>query len=69
MGTFRQGITLISADGQRREVLLAQVDTGATFSSAPAEVLERLGVRRERRVRLRRANGQVETRDLGSVCV
>lgn len=43
MGMFRHSMTLISPDGQRREELLAQVDTGATFSSAPAEVLERLG--------------------------
>jgi hypothetical protein len=77
MGTFRQNITLISADGQRREELDAQgeggsfgaslkarVDTGATFSSAPADVLERLGVRRERSVRLRMANGQREQRAL-----
>ncbi len=67
MGTFRHSMTLISADGQRREEINAQVDTGATFSSAPAEVLERLGVRREDVVRLRLASGQVQERSLGFV--
>ncbi|MBI4202245.1 MAG: hypothetical protein HY532_03920 [Chloroflexi bacterium] len=65
MRTFRHSITLISADGQRRVELQAQVDTGATFSSAPGEVLERLGVRPESRVRLRLANNAVEERLLG----
>ncbi|MBI2172454.1 MAG: aspartyl protease [Chloroflexi bacterium] len=65
MGTFRQNIAFVSADGQRREELDAQVDTGATFSSAPADVLERLGVRPETRVRLRLANNAVEERLLG----
>ncbi len=69
MGTFRHSVTLISADGQRREELEAQVDTGATFSSAPAEVLERLGVRREHPVRLQLANGEVQERSLGFVRV
>lgn len=67
MGTFRHNITLISADGQRRTELEAQVDTGATFSSAPAEVLERLGVRREDTVRLQLASGEVQERPLGFV--
>ena len=67
MGTFTHSIILISASGEARQEIEAQVDTGATFSSAPAEVLERLGVRREHTVQLRLANGQLDQRWLGFV--
>ena len=69
MGTFIHRMTLLSADASSREELDALVDTGATFSSAPPEVLERLGMRREARVRLRLASGQVMERSLGFVRV
>lgn len=67
MGTFTQSITLLSDSSDRREDIEALVDTGATFSSAPAPVLERLGVSPERTVRLRLANDQIEERQLGFV--
>ena len=67
MGTFTHTITLISASGDRRETIQALVDTGATFSSAPASVLELLGVVVERTVRLQLANGQIQERPLGMV--
>ncbi len=66
MGTFTHPITLIGPAGQR-ETLEALVDTGATFTSVPSEVLERLGVRPHRRVRLQLANGRVEERPIGRV--
>ena len=65
MGTFEYPITLT---GPRGSVTLeAMIDTGATFSSFPASVLERLGVVPTRNVRLRLANGVVEDRPLGDV--
>ena len=66
MGTFTHPITLLGPTGQR-ETIEALVDTGATFTTVPALVIERLGVRPHRRVRLRLANGQVEEASLGTV--
>ena len=67
MGTFTHTISLIAASGDQRERIEALVDTGATFSIIPATLLEHLGVVRERTVRLRLPNGQIEERDLGTV--
>lgn len=66
MGTFTHAITLIASSGGS-ETVEALVDTGSTFTSVPATVLERLGVRRGRRVRLRLANGQIQECQLGAV--
>ena len=44
MGTFTHNITLIATSGDARESVEALVDTGATFTSVPASLLERLGV-------------------------
>ena len=43
----------------------ALVDTGSTFTAAPRELLERLGIRPARRQRFRIANGQVIENDVG----
>ena len=48
-------------------MLTALVDTGATFTSVPGPILERLGVTPQRRVRLRLANGEVVEQQLGEV--
>ena len=62
MGTFSQPITLTGQDGNAT-TLEAIVDTGAAFTTVPAPIVERLGVRPHRTVRLRLANGeQVEWR-------
>ena len=57
MGTFSCPITLINALDTQSESLVALVVTGATFTSVPGVVLERLGVQRENAIRLRLANG------------
>ena len=67
MGTFTHPITLIGTADGASETLEAPVDTGATFTTVPAPMLGRLGVRPERRVNLRLANGQVVQWDLGEV--
>ncbi len=69
MGTFTHNITLIATSGDARESFEALVDTGATFTSVPASLLERLGVQAERVVRLELANGQIEERPIGPVKV
>lgn len=68
VGTFFHSITLIGPVGAT-ETLDALVDTGAAFTTMPAPVLERLGVRPHRRVRLRIANGATVEWDLGRVTV
>ncbi|MBI2170996.1 MAG: retroviral-like aspartic protease family protein [Chloroflexi bacterium] len=67
MGTFTHDITLISRSGDIRQRVEALVDTGATFTSVPASLLERLGVEPERTVRLQLANGQIQERPIGPV--
>jgi predicted aspartyl protease len=66
MGTFFHAIRIIAASGES-ETLEALVDTGSTFTTVPAPILERLGVKPHRTVRLRLANGQVDERRLGRV--
>jgi len=66
MGTFFHTIRLISPSGVS-EAVEGLVDTGSTFTTVPAPILERLGVRPHRTVRLRLANGQVDERRLGRV--
>ncbi len=68
MDTFFHPITFIGASGERVTVD-ALVDTGATFSSLPAETLERLGVRPVREVRLRLADGSSHIQAVGRVLI
>jgi predicted aspartyl protease len=69
MGNFTHPITLYSADRSESEVVDALVDTGATFMTAPAALLERLGVEPLQVVTLRLANGEIERRRIGEVHV
>lgn len=66
MGTFFHPITLIGPEGQR-DTLEAVVDTGAAYTTIPRPILERLGVRPHRSVRLRLADGHVVDWQLGRV--
>ena len=66
MGTFFHHIRLIAASG-KSETLEALVDTGAAFTTVPSPVLERLGVKPHRTVKLRLADGQVVEWRLGRV--
>lgn len=67
MGTFTHPITLIGPSGSEMETIEALVDTGATFTSIPSPILERIGVIPVRRVRLGLANGEVVEGDMGEV--
>ena len=61
MGTFRITVEIADPRGQRFEAVEMLVDTGATFTKAPRDLLERLGVPVEshlhRRVRRREQRG------------
>jgi predicted aspartyl protease len=48
MGTFKVTIQVGDPQGTRYESVEALVDTGATYTRAPAPLLQALGVRRER---------------------
>lgn len=69
MGTFTHLITLYSASGEASETLEALVDTGSSFTTMPAPILERLGIARFATIRLRLATGQVVERDIGEAVV
>jgi predicted aspartyl protease len=64
MGTFFHAVTLTGPAG-RSVTLDALVDTGASFSSFPAELLIELGVRPIRQARLRLADGSRHVQELG----
>ena len=67
MGTFTHPITLIGPSGSAMETIEALVDTGATFTSIPSPILERLEVVPVRRIRLGLANGEVVEGNMGEV--
>ena len=55
--------------GQRFEDLEVVVDTGATFSTIPRSLLERLGVPVERSVQSKLADGSVAPVDVGRTMI
>ena len=71
MGTFRTDVEIEnpSRRGERRLLHDVLVDTGAELSWIPAEVLEALGVSRDKRLRFRQANGPVLERWTGIAIV
>ena len=71
MGTFR--VTIQLENPLRRGVLESLegtlVDTGAELTMVPRAVLESLGIRPEKTLRLRTADGRVAMRDVGYAIV
>ena len=71
MGTFTKRITLrgVATNGAEppTAILDALVDTGALFSSAPAEVLTQLGVQPVRSMPVRFADGELRDVPIGEV--
>ena len=67
MSTFSYTMTIKAPTGTASETIEALVDTGSTFMTVPAEVLERLGVMAHRVVRLRLAHGRTDERRVGRV--
>ena len=69
MGTFRVPIEIGDPRGERYEQVEALVDTGATYTTAPASVLQRLGVTPHDRVPFILADGRRIQRDVGQTWV
>jgi len=67
VGIFTHKITLVSSDGSLQDDIEAYVDTGATFSSVPSQILERLGVQPMLNIPIRLANQETIERPLGFV--
>lgn len=70
MGEVRVDIVVVNPrTGARSEEITALADTGATLSLIPAELLNRLGVQRLRRISLLLADGRRSERDVGDAAV
>lgn len=66
MGIFRVPLRIAARDNGHFETVDALVDTGATHSIIPAELLHRLGVQPEHTIRLRLADGGLIERQAGT---
>ncbi len=53
MGVFRVRFWVADLEGKNLVELEGYVDTGATYSMVPAEILERIGVRKSRKIRVK----------------
>lgn len=69
MITFNVHFLIGNLAGTEFHEVEAVVDTGSTFTAAPADLLEGLGIQRARRQRFRLANGQVIENDVGDARV
>ena len=69
MGTFRYPIALGNPSGTEYELLSALVDTGASYTSVPSSLLERLGVKLLRRTSLIMSDGRRMQRNLGQTWI
>jgi clan AA aspartic protease len=69
MPTFRLTIEIGPTDRSRFEQIEALVDTGATYTVIPRDVLERLGITPQFRRRFRVADGRVVDLDMAVVMV
>jgi len=69
VGTFHVAVEIGDARGQRWETLEALVDTGASYTWAPKDVLARLGVRPQFRREFLTADGRVIQRDMAETRV
>ncbi len=69
MGTFRVSIEIGDPGGQRFETFEALVDTGATYTTISAPLLERLGVVPHARDTFLLADGRRVERDIGRTWV
>ena len=69
MGTFRVAIEIGDPQGERYEQVQALVDTGATYTTAPASLLQGLGVEAHDRVTFIMADGRRIEREVGRTWV
>ena len=69
MGTFRALVEIGDTDGVHWEPVAALVDTGATYTTVPASLLDRLGVRPHARTAFLLADGRQIEEDIGRTWV
>jgi predicted aspartyl protease len=72
MGTFHIGCTVENVVNRQKSAAIAKllVDTGSDYTWLPTKVLEKIGVKREKKdVVMTMANGQTITRNVGFVIV
>ena len=69
MGTVRITIEVGDPSGERFEPVDVMVDTGATFTTVPGEVLWRLGVPVQRILESELADGRLETVQAGEAVI
>ena len=72
MGTFRVGCKIENVADRSKSATVGRllVDTGSDYTWLPAKVLEKIGVKREKKdIRLTMANGQQITRNVGFVVI
>ncbi len=68
VGTFRIGAKVWKmGSAEPKEAVELIADTGASYTTLPAPLLEGLGVERERKVNLKIADGSTLTKDVGFV--
>jgi predicted aspartyl protease len=65
MGTFNVDIEIGDPEGRRYDRVEALVDTGATYTSVPRPLLERLGIVADAKAWFTLADGQLVERELG----
>lgn len=69
MGTFRAAIEIGDPQGEQYESIEAVVDTGATYTWVPRDVLTRLGVTPQSMREFETADGRVIEREVGRTWV
>ena len=69
MGTFRAAVGVGDPDGKQYEALEALVDTGSSYTWAPRDLLNRLGVVPQFRMEFLTADGRVIERDVAQTWV
>ena len=67
MGAFRVDIEIGDPGGERWETVNALVDTGASYTWVPSDILERLSVQPEFRREFETADGRIIEHDMAAV--
>ncbi len=67
MGTFNWPIAIASLDGGKSLEVKATVDTGATYTVLPSNLLKELGVPVARQARFELGDGRVVEMDVGRI--
>ena len=65
MGTFNWPVQISSLDGEHTREIEATVDTGATYTVLPANLLRELGVWVTRQARFELGDGRIVDMDIG----